>query len=97
MSRSGSKAKVAIIYSDNDKESLESRNLAFYLCGLLVKGGWGHCVMIPFGPDGPRQIVTSSKISIIPMKLVKPLEVPVRQTMIKLDINSVLVHYSLIC
>lgn len=77
MSRTGPKAKVAIIYSDNDRSSLESRNLAFYLCGLLVKGGWGHCVMIPYNPNGPSQGVASSKITLIPMKLVKPMEVPV--------------------
>lgn len=75
----GKKAKVAIIYSDNDRSSLESRNLAFYLCGLLVKGGWAHCVMIPYSQNGPSHSIPSSKITLIPMKLAKPMEVPVGQ------------------
>lgn len=74
---SKNKAKVAIIYSSNDKQSLESRNLAFYLCGLLCRGGWAHCVMVPHCPDGPVSSLPNDKVLVLPTRQLKPVEAPV--------------------
>lgn len=69
--------KVAIIYSDEQRQSSESRNLAHYLCGLLSTSGYAQIVMIPFSSEGPIADLSSRRISYIPPKQSKPIEVPV--------------------
>lgn len=80
MSRPVQKAgKVAIIYSENEHQSLESKHLAFYLCGLLSQSGYAQIVMIPYCTEGPSSELLSQRISYIPPGKAKPLEVPVFQ------------------
>jgi hypothetical protein len=71
-------AKVGVVYSDNTRQSTESKHLAHYLCGLLTAGGWANVFMIPFSADGPISDTSSSgRILYVPPRQNKPLEVPV--------------------
>lgn len=70
-------AKVAIIYSDDERQSAESRNLAHYFCGLLSASGYADMIMIPYNPKGPVFDLTTRRIMYIPPFKDKPLEVPV--------------------
>ena len=71
-------ARVAIVYSDNERSSAESRNLAHYLCGLLTETGYADVVMVPYSPNGPVVDFPSKRILYIPPGEQKPKEVPVR-------------------
>lgn len=70
-------ARAAIIYSEDNTSSLESRNLAFYFCGLLSKGGYANIVLVPYSKDGPSSILPSVRISYFEAGSSKPREVPV--------------------
>lgn len=69
--------KVAIVYSENEDNSTESKHLAYYLCGLLSSSGFASIVMIPFNAQGPTADLTHRRITYIPPGLKKPIEVPV--------------------
>ena len=69
--------KVAIVYSDTDRNSAESRNLAHYFCGLLSSTGYADIVMVPYCPDGPISDLPNRRVLFIPPGHQKPLEVPV--------------------
>lgn len=71
------KPRVAILYSDSEKQSLESKNLAHYLCGLLSKSGYAQMYMVPFNPTDSAKIPTNNKVRYISPKSSQPLEVPV--------------------
>jgi hypothetical protein len=69
--------KVAIVYSDTERHSAESRNLAHYFCGLLSSSGYADIVMVPYSPDGPVSDLPSRRILYIPPGQQKPRDVPV--------------------
>ena len=70
-------AKVAIVYSDDEAESAESRNLAHYFCGLLSASGYSDIFMVPYSSQGPVRELATRRIMYIPPFRNKPLEVPV--------------------
>lgn len=69
--------RVAIVYSDTERHSAESRNLAHYFCGLLSSSGYADIVMVPYSPDGPVSDLPTRRIAYIPPGQQKPREVPV--------------------
>jgi hypothetical protein len=74
---SKNKPRVGMIYSENAHHSLESKNLAHYLCGLLVNSGWSIVYMVPFAKDGPVAEIQNKRISFIPPNESRPIELPV--------------------
>lgn len=70
--------KVAIVYSENENSSSESKNLAHYLCGLLSASGFAQIYMLPYNASGPISDLTSNRrIIFYPPNSSKPMEVPV--------------------
>jgi len=70
--------KVAIIYSENHRDSSESKNMAHYLCGLLSASGYAQIFMLPYNAQGPVSDLSSNRrILYIPPNGTKPAEVPV--------------------
>jgi hypothetical protein len=74
-------ARVGIVYSEDERQSAESRNLAHYFCGLLSAKGFVDVIMIPFSPNGPVVDFPSKRIHYIPPGEQKPKEVPVSKQM----------------
>lgn len=70
-------AKVGIVYSESEKFSNESRNLAFYLTGLLSAQGHSDVYLVGYRPDGQPGDVSYKRIHYIPKGHSKPSEVPV--------------------
>lgn len=70
-------AKVGIVYSDDEQQSAESRNLAHYFCGLLSASGYADMIMIPYNTKGPMVNLNKRRVMYIPPFKEKPLEVPV--------------------
>lgn len=71
------KPRVAIIYSESEKQSLESKNLAHYLCGMLSKSGYAQMYMVPFNPSDSAKVPSNNKVRYISSKSSQPAEVPV--------------------
>ena len=71
-------AKVAIVYSENHRYSNDSKNLAYYLCGLLSTSGYAQIHMIPFDAEGPVVDLAQRRISYHAPRSNKLIEVPVR-------------------
>lgn len=71
------KPKVGIIFSQTDKFSGESLNLASYLCGLLSTSGYSDIYMIGYQSDGMPGEVFPRRIKYIPRGQTSPKEVPV--------------------
>ncbi len=71
-------AKVGIVYSDNGRQSGESKHLAHYLCGLLSTSGYAQIYMIPFSSEGPIADFAQRRITYLSPKTNKLIEVPVR-------------------
>lgn len=69
--------KVAIIFSDNEHESNESKYLAHYFCGLLSNSGFASITMIPYNKENSIPDLNYRRISYIPPNHTKPFEVPV--------------------
>jgi len=44
--------KIAVIYSDSDRLSNESKNLGLYFCGQLANTGYTNMYMVGITPDG---------------------------------------------
>lgn len=70
-------AKVAIVYSDNIRQSGESKHLAHYLCGLLSTSGYAQIYMIPFSSEGPITDFAQRRITYLTPRVNKLVEVPV--------------------
>lgn len=70
-------AKVGIVYSESEKFSNESRNLAFYLTGLLSSQGHSDVFLVGYRPDGQPGDVSFKRITYIAKGQTKPSEVPV--------------------
>lgn len=71
------KPKVGIVFSQTDKFSGESLNLASYFCGLLSSSGYSEIYMIGFQSDGMPGEVYPRRIKYIPRGETSPKEVPV--------------------
>eukprot|EP00599_Poterioochromonas_sp_BG-1_P001738 CAMPEP_0173149196 /NCGR_PEP_ID=MMETSP1105-20130129/10183_1 /TAXON_ID=2985 /ORGANISM="Ochromonas sp., Strain BG-1" /LENGTH=398 /DNA_ID=CAMNT_0014064019 /DNA_START=36 /DNA_END=1229 /DNA_ORIENTATION=+ len=69
-------AKVGIVYSDNGRQSGESKHLAHYLCGLLSTSGYAQIYMIPFSSEGPIADFAQRRITYLSPKTNKLIEVP---------------------
>jgi hypothetical protein len=67
--------KVGIIFSQTDRFSAESINLADYICGLLTDTGYADVYMIGYEQGGPGEVV-SRRVKYIPQGQTKPREVP---------------------
>lgn len=77
MSQKRNKPKVGIVYSQTDKFSCESMNLAYYLSGLLSKSGYSDIYMISYESDATQySTVNSKRIKYIPPRESIPKEVP---------------------
>ena len=72
------KPKVAIVFSQTEKFSGESINLANYFCGLLSAGGYSDIFMIGYQSDGMPGEVVPRRIKYITRGTTTPKEVPVR-------------------
>jgi hypothetical protein len=70
-------ANVGIVYSESEHLSNESKNLAFYLCGLLSSQGHSNVYLVGYRQDGQPGDVSYKRISYIPRDKKKPVEVPV--------------------
>jgi hypothetical protein len=73
------KPTIAIIYSESEKLSNESKNLAYYLCALLASTGHVLINMVAFSSDGKAPDSSSSRhdrISFIPPGKMKPHDAP---------------------
>jgi hypothetical protein len=71
------KPKVGIIFSESEKDSNESKNLAYYFCGLLSATGYANVSLFGYRSDGLTSDTTQKKIYFIPMDKKVPQEVPV--------------------
>lgn len=77
MSSNRLKPKVGIVFSQTDKFSGESLNLASYFCGLLSSSGYSEIYMIGYQSDGMPGEVYPRRIKYIPRGETSPKEVPV--------------------
>ena len=77
MSSNRLKPKVGIVFSQTDKFSGESLNLASYFCGLLSSSGYSEIYMIGYQSDGMPGEVYPRRIKYIPRGETTPKEVPV--------------------
>lgn len=71
------KPKVGIVFSQTDRYSGESLNLANYFCGLLSTSGYSDVYMIGFQSDGMPGEVFPRRIKYITRGQSTPKEVPV--------------------
>lgn len=71
------KPRVGIVYSQSEKNSRESLNLANYLCGLLSASGYAEIFMIGYYPDGSPGHISTNRIKYIARGQNTPTEVPV--------------------
>jgi len=79
MSSNRLKPKVGIVFSQTDKFSGESLNLASYFCGLLSSSGYSEIYMIGYQSDGMPGEVYPRRIKYIPRGETSPKEVPVSE------------------
>jgi hypothetical protein len=80
MSTTRIKPKVGIVFSQTDRFSSESFNLANYFCGLLSASGYSEIFMIGYESDGMPGEVYPRRVKYIPRGQTTAKEVPVRQT-----------------
>lgn len=71
------KPKVGIVFSQTDRFSGESLNLANYFCGLLSASGYSEIFMIGFESDGMPGEVCPRRVKYITRGTNTPKEVPV--------------------
>jgi hypothetical protein len=71
-------ATVGIIFSESEKFSNESRNMAFYLTGLLSSSGYAKIFLFGQTPDSMPGDISNKRITYCDRKN-KIVEVPVRR------------------
>ena len=71
------KPQVAIIYSENDDESLESKYFGHWLAGYLASTGYAHPVLIAFHATKMFEAAPMKRIKFYPIGKTKPQEAPV--------------------
>jgi hypothetical protein len=71
------KPRVGIIYSDNEKTSLESRNFSFWLAGVLANTGYANCILIAYNPDNLFDVPATKRIRYYPIGKSKHQDAPI--------------------
>ena len=97
MSAGRVKPKVGIIFSQTDRFSGESMNLANYFCGLLSASGYSEIFMIGYESDGMPGEVYPRRVKYITRGQTNPKEVPVSvcnlmSRKFSLSINRTVLH-----
>lgn len=82
MSTTRIKPKVGIVFSQTDRFSSESLNLANYFCGLLSASGYSEIFMIGYESDGVPGEVYPRRVKYISRGQSAAKEVPVRYILV---------------
>ena len=70
------KCKIGVIYSENETQSLESKNLAFWLAASLADTGYAQTVLIAYNGDNVFDVPAQKRIRYYPFGKSKPQDAP---------------------